>query len=109
MMKYIIPATLAFIVGFILWILKRDKYSLEYEIIESGIFPRDSGNGKYFVIKLKNNGNKPVEGADLKVSFNSGQIESVNFSNSDLIENLGKENNEMNCKIPLLNPSELMS
>lgn len=108
-MKYLIPAILAFIGGLVLWLIKRDRRSLEYEIIESEIFPRDTGTGKYFVIKLKNNGNKPISDTELRITFESGNVESLNFSNDDLVSNIEKESNYVKGSIPLLNPSEILS
>jgi len=109
MTKYIIPAILAFCGGLLLWIIKRDKVSMEYEVIESEIFPRDTGNGKYFVIKINNGGNKPVADTALKLVFNSGEIESVNFSNEDLLKDVDKDNCQVKAIIPLLNPKEHLS
>ncbi len=49
-MKYVIPAVLAFVVGLVLWQLQRQRVSLDYEVVTSEQFPRESGVGRYFVV-----------------------------------------------------------
>lgn len=108
-MKYLIPAILAFLVGIILWLIKRKRQAADYEIIESESFPRENGLGKYFVIKIRNSGNTPIKDADLDINFDFGMIESINFSDKRLVSNVSKDNSSIKSVIPLLNPRETLS
>ncbi len=105
-MNYVIPAIFAFIVGLILWFIKRDRLSLEYDVAESETFPHEDGYGKYFILSLKNIGNKAVENITFKLELNQGAINSVQFSQSELI-NIDSQNESLiSGTIPLLNPKE---
>ena len=107
--QYIVPAILAFVVGFLLWHIQKEKIFLDYEVIESASFPREGGAfGQYFVIRLRNNGNKQVNDTKLSVNFPSGTIESAIFSDNELIKNLSDTKESLGCDIPLLNPAEIL-
>lgn len=106
MVNYIIPAILTLIVGVILWQIKRERISLEYDIDESDPFPIDDNNGKYFIFSLRNNGNRAIENIDLKIDLNEGHIDSVEYSNSQLLNITQQDNSLVKGKIPLLNPNE---
>lgn len=77
MEEYIIPAALAFVVGLILWLIQRERITLKYTISESKVFPKDGGKGKYFLLNLRNTGNKAIENINYKVELNLGKIESL--------------------------------
>ena len=109
MMQYLIPAILAFIFGYILWQIQRKRVQFDYEIIKSEPFPRESGEGQYFIVRLRNSGNTAVEKTDLKISFSSGTIESKTYSNSELIQNISESESEISVLIPLLNPKEIFA
>lgn len=109
MTNYIVPAIFAFLVGLVLWFIKRERYSLYYEVVSSEVFPKDSGYGKYFVIKLANNGNKAIENAALKFSFNTGTVDSFSFSNADLISDIEQDENSIKANLQLINPKEILS
>lgn len=106
MEKYIIPAFLAFIVGLVLWFIKRDRLSLEYTITESEIFPKGSVQGKYFLLNLKNNGNKALENINYQLELNLGKIDSLQFSKKDLIDINQQSDKTIKGLIALLNPNE---
>ncbi len=107
--QYIVPAILAFVVGFLLWHIQKEKIFLDYEVIESASFPREGGaSGQYFIIRLRNNGNKQINNTKLSVKFPSGTIESAIFSDNELITNLSDTNESLRCDIPLLNPAEIL-
>ena len=108
-MNYIIPAILALLVGYILWQIKRDRAALTYEMTESDNFPRESGIGKYFVIKLRNSGNKAIEKINLNIDFDSDVIETATFSDVSLLTDLDKTNAYIRSVLPLLNPREVFS
>jgi hypothetical protein len=108
-MNYLIPAILALVVGYILWLLKRERVSLRYDLTESDSFPRENGNGKYFVIKLKNTGNKAIENISITVNFDSEVIETTSYSQEALLSDLLSDNRKISCSIPLLNPKEDIS
>lgn len=108
-MTYIIPAILTFIVGLILWLIKKERLSLSYEIVESESFPREKGLGRYFVINLYNSGNKEIKDTNLKIHFQIGEIESHKVSNDSLLNNQVIKTNSFECSLPLLNPKEKFS
>jgi hypothetical protein len=108
--QYLIPAILTailtFVVGFLLWQIKRERISLEYDCIGSEIFPRESGFGRYFIIKFINSGNKSIENTKLTIIFPAGTIESVNFSDQKLINDVVIDGPQLSGSLPLLNPKE---
>jgi len=113
MKQYIIPSILSFFVtllcGLILWKIRKGKLSLQYDLIESGIFPREVGEGKYFVIKLKNTGDKAIENISLEINFNTGEIETVRFFDSRLLTSVIQDSSKISAILPLLNPKEDLS
>lgn len=108
-MNYLIPAILTLIGGYILWQIKRDKVSLVYAITESDSFPRDEGVGKYFVIKLRNKGNKAIENIAVNVEFDANVIDTISFSDEKLISGIDKTNSYIKGNLNLLNPKEVFS
>jgi hypothetical protein len=108
-LKYIIPAVLAFVFGLLLWQIQKDELGIDYEIVESAVFPRESGNGKYYVVRIRNSGNKLVEKIDFTVAFEVGSVDSVAFSDPKLVTSLQKQPDLVSGIIPLLNPSETFS
>jgi hypothetical protein len=109
-MQYLIPAILTaaftFLVGFLLWQMKKERMSLEYDWIESEEFPREKGVGRYFIFKLINSGNKPIQDTKLTIDFPVGVIETANFSDPKLCSDLVIEKSQLSGMIPLLNPKE---
>lgn len=109
MFQYIIPAVLAFVFALLLWQIQKDKLALDYEVVESAVFPRESGSGKYYVVRVRNSGNKLVEKIDFTLSFEAGSVDSVAFSDPTLLTSLQKQPNLVSGIIPLLNPAETFS
>jgi len=107
-MQYIISALIAFALSLLLWQIKRKRLALEYEIVESERFPSEEGEGRFFVIKLKNSGNKHIENAEFYISFKSGNIDSVRYSDSRLFKEEVRKSSLFSGKIPLLNPRETL-
>lgn len=105
-MQYLIPAILSIIGGLILWAIKRERMSLTYEIVKSEVFPRENTSGRYFVCTLRNTGNRPIENITYTFRVSDGQIESVKFSNSQLIQLSAQDRNAIEGSIALLNPKE---
>jgi len=107
-MNYLIPAILAFLFALLLWLIKRDRFLMVYDLSESDIFPSNSRNGKYYILKVKNRGNKAIE--DTSVKFQLTNCEILKYSNSEprLIENESNTLKKYECKIPLLNPKEII-
>src|SRR6266404_6402752 len=97
-MHYIIPGLVTFAAGFlsglILWLIKRDRVALDYEMESSEPFPRDTGVGRFFSIKISNSGNRPVQAIDFSISFQSGQIDSTKLSNSKLVNNMKQKKSD---------------
>jgi len=108
-MQYVIPAFLALIVGLILWLIKKDRTGMDYEVIASQVYPHESGKGKYFVINIRNTGNQPIKNSTIQIIFNSGSIEFVNFSDENLVSNPKQEVGSFSYQVPLLNPQEVLS
>ena len=109
MIQYIVPAALTFFVGMLLWAIKRERFALEYDIVESDRFPRDGGVGKYFVCALRNTGNRAVENISLKIEISEGTIDSVEYSNSHLFNISEQTTTAIQGVVPLLNPKERIS
>lgn len=107
-MQYVIPAVLAFLFALLLWFITRKRLSLEYEVIESETFPREKGEGRFFVIKLKNAGNKHLENVKFNITFQFGTIDSVRYSDSNLIKEDIRKNSQLSGIIPLINPREVL-
>lgn len=109
-MTYLIPAILTIIVGLIvgliLWAIKRERFSLTYEIVKSEVFPRENTSGRYFVCTLRNTGNRPIENISYKFRVNDGTIETAKFLESQLIQLSAQDQNTLEGSIPLLNPKE---
>jgi hypothetical protein len=76
---------------------------------ESDNFPRENGIGKYFVIKLRNSGNKAIENINLNIEFDSNVIETATFSDITLLKELDKTDAHIKSVLPLLNPKEVFS
>lgn len=110
MKQYLIPAILSLLVtlvgGIILWRIKKEKLSLQYDLIESGSFPRENGEGKYFVIRLRNTGNKAIENGSLEILFETGAIETVRVSDKNLLSAFMHDSSKISGTFPLLNPKE---
>lgn len=104
--QYIVPASLTFLVGILLWLLKRDRLSLKYHLLESHLFPSETGAGKYFVCTLQNSGNKALVDITFIVTIKNACFESVRFSNEDLISVSTKSVGTIEGTIKSLNPKE---
>ena len=107
-MQYLIPAASAFLFALLLWFITRRRLGLEYEVVESETFPREKGEGRFFVIKLKNKGNKHLENVKFNITFQSGTIDSVRYSNPNLVKDDIIENSQLSGTIPLINPREVL-
>jgi hypothetical protein len=105
-MEYLIPAVLSVIGGLILWAIKRERVSLTYEIARSEVFPRAGTSGMYFVCTLRNGGNRPIENISYKFTVSGGIIDSVEFSDSKLIDLDAENQSTLEGSIALLNPKE---
>lgn len=103
------PALTALIIGLLLWQIKKERLLIEYDIVESELFPKDEGFGRYFVCKLKNSGNQAVENIIYKFGTKKGKIESVNYSKPEMFKTGSQDDLFVNGKIPLLNPKEELS
>lgn len=108
-MNYFITAIVTLIVGYILWQLKKERISLNYYLTESDVFPRDTGVGKYFIIKLRNSGNKAIQNIALNIVFDSDVIETVSFSDKQLITDIEQNKSNLKGNLALLNPKEVLS
>src|SRR5579859_6344498 len=108
-LKYLIPAGLGLIAGLILWEIQRDRISMDYELIESAPFPSSNGKSQYFILRLRNSGNKAIEKIALNIEFPEGNIESTSPSDSKIPFDLQLEKSTVHASIPLLNPNEILS
>ena len=69
-MKILLSVILTFAASWALWEIQRDRIEMDYEVIESAPFPRTDGVGKYYIVRLRNAGNRSIENIDLRVDFN---------------------------------------
>jgi hypothetical protein len=106
LIQYVVPAIFAFFGGLALWLIKRDRKAFEYEIVASEPFPQGERTGKYFVIRLRNSGNTPVQDALLRATFVHGTVESARCSDQRLMTVLRAEGTQLEASFPLLNPGE---
>jgi hypothetical protein len=106
MSQYIFPAVLTIFVGLLLWIVKRERLALEYEVLEYGPFPRDQGLGKYFDCELRNSGNRAIENITYKIELSRGSIDSIQHTQAELLNVDQQTNTLIQGVIPLLNPKE---
>ena len=105
--KYLIPAILAFAVSWMLWQIQKDRIEMDYEVIESATFPRTDGAGKYYIVRLRNSGNRSIENIELRVEFQAGVVESAAVSEPSLVSRLDRDGNQIYATLPLLNPREV--
>lgn len=108
-MKYIIPAVLAFLVGLSLWQLQRQRTALDYEVVTSEQFPRQAAVGRYFIVRLRNTGNKEVRDIDLALVLKTGTIEQRQFSEPGMIAQLNESPSRIEGHLPLMNPGEVFA
>lgn len=107
--QYVVPAALAFIFGLVAWQIESDHLGLEYEIVESAPFPREAGTGKYFIIRIQNVGNKPLDHTEFKIKFDAEAIESSRFGEPSLVTSVSQSASSVAGSIPLSNPDESVS
>ena len=108
-MKYIIPAVLTFLFGFLLWQVERQKLALDYEVVTSEQFPRQGGVGRYFIVRLRNTGNKEIRDIDLILALKTGSIEERRFSQPNLISQITESPSQFEGHLPLMNPGEVFA
>lgn len=107
--QYIIPAILAFLFALLLWQIQKERLKLEYEVVQSAAFPREGGTGKYFVVRLHNQGNASLNHIEFEISFDSDVIESLRFDDPALVTGMTQTPSKLSGTIPLLNPDESVS
>lgn len=105
-MGYLITAVLALLVGLILWAIQRERLSLIYKIDPSEIFSRDNISEILIGCWLQNAGNRPIENISYKFHVSDGKIESVRFTNPNLIQLSPHDHNVIEGIVSLLNPKE---
>jgi hypothetical protein len=81
--------------------ITKDKLMLHYILSESGLFPIDGGQGKFYNIKIKNNGNKIIEDINAEISFVNGKIKDVQLDKSIQLQ---KTLDQLSFNIKYLNP-----
>lgn len=92
-----------------MWQLQRERLRLDYDIVASDFFPRQAGLGRYFIVRIRNTGNKQIQDIDFSLTLKVGTIESISFSDPQLVRNLSKEASVARGLLPLLNPDEVFS
>lgn len=76
-------ATVVLFTSWYIWRL-REKLKLSYSVTESELFPFQGGQGKYYAIKLTNNGKKLIKNITFSIKdgkwgpFNSSDMEFIN-------------------------------
>jgi cell division protein FtsB len=106
MWSYLLPAILTFCGGLSLWLIRRPRPALHYEVIESEPFPVERQLFKYFVIRLLNFGNTALQNIDLQITFSSGTIQSHKTSDETITCERDSKRNQLTTRIPLLNPRD---
>jgi hypothetical protein len=102
----VLTAFFTVIAGLVIWWATKDKLSLTYKVTASDSFPSQSGNSKYFVINIKNDGNKIAEDLVVEITFNSGKIAVAKITDDKIITDVILDNVSIRFKVPMLNPKE---
>jgi len=84
------------------WLIwrSRERQSLRYIITESDFFPTDKGQGKYYAIKIVNDGKKVIKNINAIITVTNAEINIVT-ENSD-IPNMQKEGNQIKFSLDRL-------
>lgn len=99
----ILVALFTFWLGWQTW-RKREKLLLSYTITESDFFPFHNGQGKYYAIKISNNGGKEIKNITTSIDISDSEIDQV--TKHELINDLKKEVTQIKFRIDTLNPNE---
>ncbi len=94
---------IALFTGWFFW-RKREKLILSYTITESDFFPFHNEQGKYYAIKIANNGGKLIKNITVDISISDAEIETV--TTHELMNNLNKQANVVKFTVDILNPKE---
>lgn len=88
------------------WLIwrKREKLFLTYSITESNFFPFHGKEGKYFAIKISNNGGKIIKNIKVNFSITDAKIDS--YTNHELISHINQNEKTLKFNIESLNPKE---
>src|SRR5260221_5675294 len=95
------------VVTYLGWRLTRTKRSLQYALTESDLFPTDKGHGKYYAIKLLNDGNKEIKNITADIMISDAKINNV--TQHIFINDLQKTENRIKFNVNLLNQKEELS
>jgi hypothetical protein len=98
--------TVVLLTSWLIW-RSREKLNLSYTVTESDIFPFHNANGKYYAIKISNNGGKLIKSITVDISLTEGEIDQI--TNHDLMSNLLKEPRRLKFDVSTLNPKEDIS
>src|SRR6266566_1762455 len=105
MLKVLIGILVPIISGLFLWLIKRVKVSLSYTIAESGLFPIDGGQGKFYNIKIKNDGNKRINDINGIISFSTGKIKDLQV-HKYIKDSKKISESQMTFEVDYLNPKD---
>lgn len=105
-MQYLVPAVLTFLVGLVLWAITRTRQRLYYDIVESEEFPHGDTVGRYFVVRIRNAGNRHIQNTALSLSFEAGRVDSARCSDPDLASGFHHDDGHVSVQFPLLNPGD---
>ncbi|HXU26972.1 MAG TPA: hypothetical protein VN698_07060 [Bacteroidia bacterium] len=83
---------------------RREKLILSYTVTESDLFPIHNAQGKYYAIKISNNGGKLIKNITADITISDAEIDKI--TNHDLITNLEKKDAQVKFSVELLNPKE---
>ena len=105
-LSYVIPAVLAFLFAYMMWLIRRERYRLEYSVSKSAPFPIDSRDACYFVTTLENTGNRPVTDITVRLCLHEASIVSVAASDPALLRIVSQSSNNVEGIASLLNPGD---
>lgn len=103
----LIGAGLSLLVSLIAWLIQREKFKLSYTLTESGLFPTDTGTGKYYTIKVINNGNRLINGIEASISITDATVKRI--TDHTFIKNLVTTANQIDFRVDHLNAKEEFS
>ncbi len=86
---------------------RREKLRLSYSVTESELFPFKDGQGKYYAVKLSNNGKKLIKSISTDIYLSHAEIDQV--TSHDLIKDLQIEKDQIKFSLETLNPDEDVS
>ena len=100
-----IGTVLTFIANVIINKLQKVKLLLHYTVAESGLFPINGIPGKFYNIKIKNDGNERIDDIDTIITFPNGKIKEAQVKLHKPVS-FEQTTDQINFNVKYLNPTD---